>query len=422
MLLKEVIIRNPRLSVLKLSYNNLGDEGSAIIATAMIVDNRHHRLSVLDMGFNAIGDIGCGHLAVHGLAGNNNLRTLYLSGNQIGEKGALSIAGAILHGCSLQSLYLSANKIGPTGMKAIAGAIAKNEARLLMSGDITSRNIEVLHCANASVETSGFAAIPGMLLSNASLKELCISDNNLGDTDIMMLSQVLTQNKYVPLETLHLSFNQITCIGVESLMNALWGSRTLQDLKLDNNKIQDRGAQLCAVVLTSIALKKLDLSFNNVSMVGIKALMKNLSENNSLQTLGLSGIPIDQNSSKAVSYALAYNTSLRALHLDNCSTGYASQRHIVAGAVSNRKSSLRVLTGFRLSRKFFCKRLYCGLYRALFVCLFVVTNSFVFSSNCNDIRNATSTRGLVKRPSARFFSFDVGTMVIEISTRKSTAT
>jgi hypothetical protein len=40
------------------------------------------------------------------------------------------------------------------------------------------------------------------------------------------------------------------------------------------------------------------------------------------------------------------------LNLDNCSPGYASQRHIVAGAVSNRKSSLRVLTGFSLSRKF----------------------------------------------------------------------
>jgi len=190
------------------------------------------------------------------------------------------------------------------------------------------------------------------LLSNSSLKSLCLSDNNLDDQDLLLLAQALTQNKLVPLESLNLSFNQITCQGVECLMNAVWGSQTLRELKLDNNKIKDRGAQLCAVVLTAVRLESLDLSFNKVSTIGIKALMKNLSENSSLLSLGLSGIPIDQNASKAVSYALAYNTSLQELYLDNCSTGYASQRHIVAGAVSNRYSSLRVMTGFAISSKF----------------------------------------------------------------------
>lgn len=364
LLLKEAIMRNPQLCVLKLSYNNLGDAGASIIASSLTDGNgHHHQLSVLDLGFNSIGDVGCGYLALHCLAGNHNLQSLYLSGNSIGEKGALSIAGAILHGTSLQCLYLSANQIGPMGMKTIAGAIAKNEAKILSmcleSNTQQYRSMEVIHFSSTSMESSGFLAIPGMLLSNSSIKSLCVSDNNLDDQDMLLLSQALTQNKLVPLESLQLSFNQITCIGVECLMNALWGSRTLRELKLDNNKIQDRGAQLCAVVLTSISLELLDLSFNKVSTAGIKALMKNLSENSSLRTLSLSGIPIDQNASKAVSYALAYNTTLRALHVDNCNTGYASQRHIVAGAVSNRKSSLRVLTGFFLSRKCFVLKDIC---------------------------------------------------------------
>jgi hypothetical protein len=96
----------------------------------------------------------------------------------------------------------------------------------------------------------------------------------------------------------------------------------------------------------------LDLSFNRlIATTGIKALMKNISENGTLRSLALTGIPLDQNSSKALSYALAYNTSLRSLYLDNCSAGYASQRHIVAGIVSNQKASLRVVTGFDLGRK-----------------------------------------------------------------------
>jgi Ran GTPase-activating protein (RanGAP) involved in mRNA processing and transport len=253
------------------------------------------------------------------------------------------------------------------GVKAIAGAISRNEARLTeavtsgeVDGSIVSR-MEEVHLGSTSMSPDGFLGIPAMLLSNSSLKTLCLSDNNLDDQDLLLLAQALTQNKLVPLKSLKLSFNQITCQGVECLMNAVWGSQTLRELKLDNNKIKDRGTQLCAVVLTVVALETLDLSFNKITTIGIKALMKNLSENSSLLSLGLSGIPIDLNASKAVSYALAYNTSLQELYLDNCSTGYTAQRHIVAGAVSNRYSSLRIITGFAISSK--CRRFlgyFCG--------------------------------------------------------------
>jgi Ran GTPase-activating protein (RanGAP) involved in mRNA processing and transport len=358
-LLKQAIHANPQLSVLKLSYNALGDEGAAIIASALQLPNGEHHghLSVLDLGFNSIGDKGCEALAVHGLAGNYTLQTLYLSGNNIGEKGALSIAGAILHGSALLNLYLSANKLGPIGMKAIAGAIAKNDILVSSLGAIeaaskSAHSMQELHVGSSSIRSEGFLAIPRMLLTNSSLRSLCVVNNGIDDDDLALLAQALSQNKNLPLETLRLSFNEITCAGVEHLMNSIWGSPTLRELKLDNNKIQDRGAQLCAVVLTSIPLEILDLSLNRITTVGIKALMKNLSENTSLLSLGLTGITIDQNASKAVSFALAYNSTLQAIYIDNCSAGYASQRHIVAGVVSNRTSSLRVLAGFHLARKF----------------------------------------------------------------------
>ena len=199
--------------------------------------------------------------------------------------------------------------------------------------------------------TRGVAAVSGMLLTNQSLRYLELSNNDIDDKDMALLSQALAQNKNLPLHSIQLSFNKITCAGVEAFMNAIWGSQTLKEIKLDNNKMQDRGAQLCSVVLGSIALEHLDISFNRVSTVGIKAVMKSISENNSLRILSLSGIPIDQNASKAVSYALAYNQSLMKLYLDSCCVGYSGQRHIVAGIVSNTNVNLRVLTGFQLSGK-----------------------------------------------------------------------
>ena len=101
-------------------------------------------------------------------------------------------------------------------------------------------------------------------------------------------------------------------------------------------------------VLTSVRLRVLDLGFNRLTLVGIKALMKSLAENASLETLTLSGNVLDTNASKAVSYALAYNRTLRRLYVDHCSLSYAAQRHIAAGIVSNSHLALRVMSGFPL--------------------------------------------------------------------------
>jgi Ran GTPase-activating protein (RanGAP) involved in mRNA processing and transport len=369
-------VGNPTLSVLKLGYNDLGDMGAHCIANSLCTEvegNLEHRpVTVLDLSFNGIGDNGCESLALRGVAGNYHMRTLFLTGNNIREKGILSLAGALVHGCCLSRLHLSANKIGPEGIKALATAVDELDARqhMLESADAlnstmsespnngaaaspTKQRMEHLYLGSTSMESTGFYAIPSMLLSNTSLRVLCLTDNGIDDHDMSILSQALTQNKNLPLESILLSFNQITCAGVECLMNAVWGSPTLKVIKLDNNKMQDRGAQLCAVVLTSIKLEKLDVSFNTISTVGIRALMKSLSEDTNMKSLGICGIPIDLNAAKAVSFALAYNTALKTIYMDNCQIGYSAQRHIVAGIVSNQKAPLHSLTGFPLGRKFF---------------------------------------------------------------------
>jgi Ran GTPase-activating protein (RanGAP) involved in mRNA processing and transport len=357
----DTIRYNAQLAVLKVGYNNLGDEGAALIAGACLHDGKHHQnLSVLDMGFNGIGDPGAEAIALKIIAGNHILRTIFLSGNNIQHKGALSIAGAILHGCSLHRLHISANKLGPAGIKVLTGAIAESDIRRQQisqrqGGIITMVQpvaLEDLRIEDTNMTSRGFIAVPNMLLTNSGLRVLSLSNNELDDQDMALMSQAISQNKALPLASLQLSHNKITCVGVECLMNAIWGSQTLREIKLDNNKIQDRGAQLCSVVLGSIHLEMLNLGFNRLTTVGIKAIMKSLSENNTLRALSMTGIPMDQNASKAVSYALAYNCSLEVFNVDSCCIGYSGQRHIVAGIVSNRNVRLRSLTGFPLGREF----------------------------------------------------------------------
>jgi Ran GTPase-activating protein (RanGAP) involved in mRNA processing and transport len=361
----KTIQSNLQLTVLKLGYNNLGDEGTATIAASVCQNGRFHsNLTVLDLGFNGIGDLGCSEIAVKALAGNHVMRTLFLTGNCIRQKGAMALAGAILHGCSLSRLHMSANDLGPTGIKALTGAIAEAESRrqqiLQRTGGIVIPTVkpvefEDLRLDGAKMGSRGFSSIPSMILTNSTIRVLSLSNNGLDDKHMALLSQALAQNQSFPIASLQLSFNKITCVGVECLMNAIWGSKTLCEVKLDNNLIADRGAQLCSVVLGSVALQSIDLGYNGFTTVGIKAIMKSLSENDSVRSLAMTGIPMDQNASKAVSYALAYNCSLEAFNIDSCGIGYSGQRHIVAGIVSNRNGKLRSVTGFPLGRKYlFC--------------------------------------------------------------------
>eukprot|EP00980_Cylindrotheca_fusiformis_P005770 scaffold1203_cov117-Cylindrotheca_fusiformis.AAC.9 len=355
--ISDMIGSNPQLAVLKLGFNSLGDRGASIIASSCSMNGRFHQsLTVVDLGFNCIGDGGCTAISLNMLAGNHTLRNLFLSGNNFKEKGAMSIAGALLHGCSLTRLHLSANYLGVEGMKVISGAIAEMDKRrqqlLQRSGGIKTTvqpvSLEEIYLTDVKMHDDGIVALSSMLLSNTAIRVLDLGNNDIDDKGLALISQTIARNKGMPLRSLVLSFNKITCAGIECLMNAVWGSKTLKELKLDNNKMQDRGAQLCSVVLGSISLEVLDISFNLVSTVGIKALMKSLSENNSLKSLSLNGIPMDQNASKAVSYALAYNSSLESLSIYSCCIGYSGQRHIVAGVVSNRKVRLQSLTGFLL--------------------------------------------------------------------------
>lgn len=398
---------NPQIAVLKLGYNNLGDKGTSIIASGCIREGRHHHqnLTVLDLGFNGIGDEGCTALSLHVVAGNHTLRNLFLSGNHIQKKGATALASAILHGCSLSRIHLSHNDLGEEGISVLVQSIREAEARvqqllqreggIKISYNIKPVTIEEFNADNVSMTPKCFELYSSMVLTNSNLKNISLANNNLRDSDLALLSQSLTQNKKVPLKSLILSFNKITCVGVECLMNAVWGSSTLREVKLDNNMMKDRGAQLCSVVLGSIRLEVLDVSCNKISTVGVKAIMKSLSENDSLQRLALCGVPMDQNASKAVSYALAYNQSLKRFNIDSCSIGYSGQRHIVAGIVSNRYTTLQTLSGFPIARKFIANFCFKATFfqipsHTLLSCLLVVSYN-------NDTRITTITRGMGKR-------------------------
>jgi len=386
-LVKLALLQNASLVVLKLGYNNLADDGAETLASGI---SAHGALRSLDLGFNNIGNVGCAALASSLLSTRGTLHTLYLAGNAIEEEGARALAAVMRQGCGLRRLHLTGNRIGAEGVKELIGAITDVEAGRIIenasrhendaggastvasSGDNSTAAVAPLpsHQLNGSSASAvqaqygvhelflggtcmgreGCIAVARLLETSKSLKVLSLANCDLADDEADILAASIKRNrKNLPLEALQLSFNELTCKGVEALMNAVWASETLRELRLDNNAVSDRGAQVVSAVLGSVkTLTHLDLGFNKISSGGMKVLMKALAENQNLTSLSISGNPIDTGSAKAVAYALAYNRSLKSLFLDHCSVGHEGQRHVTAGIVSNSGTCLQTLTGFRI--------------------------------------------------------------------------
>jgi Ran GTPase-activating protein (RanGAP) involved in mRNA processing and transport len=360
--------QNPHVTVMKLCYNNLGDEGVAVLASG-IAD--HPSLESLDLGFNNVGDDGCRALARAIPVDDGRVWTIHMAGNLIGEDGAMTLADLIRKRCCVRKLYLSGNRLGPSGVRALAMAIVEDEASrasdVVQDGRITDSDggstanggsngsvdfvgVQELFLGGTHMGPTGCGAVAQLLGRTRYLKTLSLSNCELTDDLVEILASHIKSNReHLPLEALHLSFNRMTYRGMEHLSNAIWGSTTVKELLLDNNEIGDTGAQCLAAVLPVLRrLETLNVGFNRIKSPGMKLLMKAVSESPTLKSLSVSGNPVDTTSAKFIAYALAYNFSLVSVSLDHCSINTEGQRHIVAGIVSNSQINLREVRGFSI--------------------------------------------------------------------------
>jgi Ran GTPase-activating protein (RanGAP) involved in mRNA processing and transport len=384
------IAAHPTLNLLDLGFNNIGDDGIRALMDGL------HQTQQQRQTNNTTTNNGNG----------GTLQTLYLAGNLVGEDGAMAIADCIRHGNTrLHKLYMTGNKIGGEGVKAITEAILEDEMNrygTIGGGDVAASihhdyhhhhhdDDNHLHLEDCAAETSvrsinslaasllsavstkvtfhamqelflggtgmgstGCHAVARLLANSRSLRVLSLPNCDIGDDELSVLAASIKHNKdHLPIESLQLSFNRITHRGLETLTNALWGSVTLKELEVDNNEIGDRGAHHIAAIIPGMrTLEVLDVGFNSIKVAGLNILMKTIAESQCLQSVSISGNAIDVNAAKAVAFALAYNCSLKSIHLVHCSISHEGRRHISAGIVSNSRTLLRKLTGFEMGRKF----------------------------------------------------------------------
>ncbi|XP_064196996.1 NLR family CARD domain-containing protein 3-like isoform X2 [Anguilla rostrata] len=135
---------------------------------------------------------------------------------------------------------------------------------ILSSCDLTEQSCEIVASALQS--------------SNAPLRDLDLSYNNLGDSGVELLSAGL-KSPNCKLQRLNLGYNNLGDSGVKLLCAGLMKPNCkLQRLDLSYNNLGDSGVELLSAGLKSpnCKLQRLDLGYNNLGDSGVKLLCAGL--------------------------------------------------------------------------------------------------------------------------------------------------
>ncbi|XP_072564226.1 protein NLRC3-like [Paramormyrops kingsleyae] len=218
------------------------------------------------------------------------------------------------------------------GLQRLLPVIKKSRTALLDSCRLTETCCEVLASA---------------LRSNSSqLRELDLSDNDLQDSGVKLLSAGLGDS-HCTLEILRLSFCRVTEEGCSSLASALRSnSSQLRELDLSDNDLQDSGVKLLSAGLgdSHCTLEILRLDSCRLTETCCEVLASALRSNSSqLTELDLSDNDLQDSGVKMLSAGLGdSHCTLEILRLDSCNLTETCCE-VLASALRSNSSQLREL-------------------------------------------------------------------------------
>lgn len=234
----------------------------------------------------------------HLLLKNKSLKKLSLSNCNLIDNDIIDLSYSISLNKSIQYLDISSNIISFEGFKSLCSAISRN----------TSLHTLKLNFISILQEYSVF--IGNMLKSNNTLKELYCSNCGIDEISIERICEGLKMNS--SLKLLFLPLNQIGAKGAKILAHSI---RNIEILNLERNNISDFGAQSICEALLNNPISKLNLSGNDIDVIGVEYVSELVSSSKTLKSLNLANNRFDAYGLSSLCQAIKENISLESLNL-----------------------------------------------------------------------------------------------------------
>ncbi|XP_069128994.1 leucine-rich repeat-containing protein 74A-like [Argopecten irradians] len=201
--------------------------------------------------------------------------TLSLSNSFLSQKDIRIMSVFLANNATILHVDISGNDIGQKGAISLAEAIHENVF-------ITDLNV-----SNTNIDGKGVHALVKALLVNRTVTKLYLSGNKLDNENTTDLTKLIQESDYIT--DLDLSHNELDEVVACSLAPAIAGNVTLKRLVLAWNHFRRTGATLIVkAVCNNVELHEVDLSWNGLGEEGCRAFKEHLGRNQTLEILDIS--------------------------------------------------------------------------------------------------------------------------------------
>jgi Ran GTPase-activating protein (RanGAP) involved in mRNA processing and transport len=230
-----------------------------------------------------------------------------------------------------------------TNLAILYSGLSREDAQQVKSmlrQNTTLQSLNLTFC-DLGLESAGLAEIAPVLYRNTSIKTLDLSNNGLDDIESAnVLRELLRRNKTitsislayntfgggsnVPLSIIEgVRINGGNAAVARSILEGLRSNTALQQLDLVGCGLCDHGISILAnaLVTRNAVMLELDLRFNEITSVGVRALVDDNAEAvKTLTKLCLTHNPIESEGATILADALGHHAmpNLKELHLGRC--------------------------------------------------------------------------------------------------------
>ncbi|XP_026106532.1 NACHT, LRR and PYD domains-containing protein 3-like [Carassius auratus] len=219
----------------KALFDGCGLDETCCETVCLALHSSDSHLRELDLSRNHLQDSGV-KLLYDGLKSSHcQLNILRLCGCNLTVQSCESLSLALQSPTSrLRELDLSNNDLKDSGVKLISDGLKSSHSQL-----------EILRFSICNLTTHSCESLSSVLQSsNSCLKELDLSNNDLTDSGVKLISDGL-KSSHCQLEILRFSICNLTTHSCESLSSVLQSSNScLKELDLTNNDLEDLGVKL----------------------------------------------------------------------------------------------------------------------------------------------------------------------------------